>query len=73
MEIFQIFMLVFTATLLIVHVVDSCITANRKKKDELEPAYRGHHVCKNCGNSMTYSTQAHPKYCPFCGEKYGED
>ena len=25
------------------------------------------------GNSMSYETQVFPKFCPFCGEKYGED
>lgn len=76
MEIFHIIILTLLLSLLIGHMIDVWVTENRKKKVEsknLEPAHRGHHVCKNCGNSMTYSTQAYPKYCPFCGEKYGED
>ena len=76
MEIFYTITLTLLLSLLIGHIIDGWVTENRKKKEEnkkLELAYRGHHVCKNCGNSMTYHTQVYPKYCPFCGEKYGED
>lgn len=76
MENFYIVALTLLLTLLIGHIVDGWVTEIRKKKEEdkkLEPAYRGHHVCKKCGNSMTYNTQSFPKYCPFCGEKYEEN
>lgn len=73
MEVFYIITQTVLLSLLISHMIDGWVTENRKKKEESEVTYKGHHACKNCGNSMSYETQVFPKFCPFCGEKYGED
>lgn len=71
MEFFQIFIHVGLILLLIGHIIDGWNTGNRKKKEEeATTVYRGHRVCKNCGESMSFDTQTYPKFCPFCGERY---
>lgn len=43
----------------------------REQKDDAK--YKGHYACKKCSESMDFSTQTPVEYCPFCGEKYGEN